>query len=133
MEELVFGYLNKIYYVGKPLRINWILNKGSNERIFMKTLVDELTDIFSLHKEVVTYLIKEWSYKFYPKADLTEYWDYGESGIVYMPYVMVQEIDVIAENDFLPSQAITNRYANVEVNPNLYGVINPNSQIDFRP
>jgi hypothetical protein len=133
LEELVFGYLNKIYYVAKPLRINWILNKGSNERIFMKTLVDELTDIFSLHKEVVTYLIKEWAHKFYPSADLTEYWDYGESGIIYMPYVQVQQIEVISADDFQPSQGIATRYAQRQVNPNFYGVINPNSQIDFRP
>ena len=131
MEEIVFVYLNRSYCVDKPLRLDWVLYKDSRERINSGELIDELIAIFSLHKEVIIFLVKEWVHRFYPKVDLTDYFNYGLGGYVNMPYVVEHSPPIILE-DFQPSQAIATRYAQVEVNPNFYGVINPNSQIDFR-
>jgi len=133
LEEIVFGYLNKIYYVDKPLRLDWVLHKNSKERIDNEDLIGELTAIFSLHKEVVKFLIKECVHRFYPSADLTDYFNYGLGGYIYMPYIVEETPLLISADDFQPSQGIATRYARVEVNPNFYGIINPNSQIDFRP
>ena len=131
MEEIVFGYLNRGYCVDKPLRLDWVLHKNSRERIDNEDLIDELIAIFSLHKEVVIFLVKEWVYRFYPSADLTDYFNYGLL-YIYVPYV-VENLPPIIMEDFQPSQGIATRYAQRQVNQNFYGVINPNSQIDFRP
>ena len=132
MEEIVFGYLNRCYYIDKPLRVYWVFYKDSKERLDSEDLIDELTAIFSLHKEVVIFLVKEWTHKFYPSADLTDYLNYGLGGYINMPYIVEEIPLLISADDFQPSQSIASRYAQVEVNPNFYGVINPNSQIDFR-
>jgi hypothetical protein len=132
LEEIVFVYLNRSYCVDKPLRLDWVLYKDSRERIDSGELIDELIAIFSLHKEVVIFLVKEWVHRFYPKVDLTDYFNYGLGGYIYVPY-LVEEISLpISAGDFQPSQSVVSRYAQAEVNPNFYGIINPNSQIDFR-
>lgn len=131
MEEIVFVYLNRSYCVDKPLRLDWVLYKDSRERINSGELIDELIAIFSLHKEVVIFLVKEWVHRFYPKVDLTDYFNYGLGGYVYMSYVVEHSPPIILE-DFQPSQGIATRYAQRLVNENFYGIINPNSQIDFR-
>ena len=132
MEKIVFGYLNRYYYVRTLTRVDWVFYKDSKESLEIEDLIDELTAIFSLHKEVVIFLVKEWTHKFYPSADLTDYLNYGLGGYIYAPYMPVQQITVIEEDDFQPRLPISTRYSQVEVNPNFYGVINPNSQIDFR-
>lgn len=131
MEEIVFVYLNRSYCVDKPLRLDWVLYKDSRERIDSGELIDELIAIFSLHKEVVIFLVKEWVHRFYPKVDLTDYFNYGLFGYVYMPYVVEHSPPIILDG-FQPSQSVVSRYAQAEVNENFYGIINPNSQIDFR-
>jgi hypothetical protein len=79
-------------------------------------------------------LVKEWVHRFYPSADLTDYLNYGLSGMVFAPYVPLQLTPTVIEQDvFQPSQLLSSRYAQRQVNPNFYGVINPNSQVDFRP
>lgn len=115
------------------MRLDWVLYKDSRERINSGELIDELITIFSLHKEVVIFLVKEWVHRFYPKVDLTDYFNYGLGGYVNVPYV-IENVPALIEftEDFQPRQAIASRYAQVEVNPNFYGLINPNSQIDFR-
>ena len=113
------------------MRLDWVLYKDSRERIDSGDLIDELIAIFSLHKEVVIFLVKEWVHRFYPSADLTDYFNYGLL-YIYVPYV-VENLPPIIMEDFQPSQGIATRYAQRQVNQNFYGVINPNSQIDFRP
>jgi hypothetical protein len=133
LEKIVFEFFNRYYYVRTLTRVDWVFYKDSKESLDSEDLIDELTVIFSLNKEVIIFLFKEWVHKVYPSFDLTYYLNYGLSGTIYAPYMPVQQITVIEEDGFQPRLPISSRYARVEVNPNFYGVINPNSQIDFRP
>jgi hypothetical protein len=83
--------------------------------------IEEIKTIFSIPIEDVIDVTEKWKNKFFSEYDLNDYWKYGGGGIVYVPYVMAEQIEII-QNVF-PTSNITTRYSSKTVNPNFYGTI----------
>jgi len=99
--------------------LNWILDKNSSKVSSFRTLTNDLVSIFSLHKEVVIYLVKNWVHKFYPQKDLTDYYNYS-GGMVYTSYQPVINVET---NDFIPSELLSSRYSISDINLDNHGTI----------
>lgn len=114
MEEIVINYLNKNFKIGKELRIYAILELNDVIK-YRFDFINEITTIFSIEEGDVKKLVEKWNHYYY-NIDLTDYWKYG-AGIVYMPYI----INPNTEFDFQPTESISSRYSQNQINPNYYG------------